>query len=102
MCLPLTRDAPNSQGCAVVGNALTESTSAIHDQVAGAVLFGYTKNEQNGGRIPGYPTDKTAIFCNEGDAVCTGSLLILPAHHQYEAAASGPAPEFLVEQISGA
>lgn len=80
----------------------TSGPSTIPNQVAGAVLFGYTKNEQNGGRIPGYPTDKTAIFCNDGDAVCTGSLIILPAHHQYEGAASGPAPEFLVEQISAA
>ena len=92
----------NSQGTAVVGNALTESSSTIQNQVAGAVLFGYTKNEQNGERIPGFPTDKTAIFCNDGDAVCTGSLIILPPHMQYESVASREGPQFLVQKINAA
>lgn len=83
-----------------MGNALTESSSTIQNQVAGAVLFGYTKNQQNGARIPGFPEDKTRIFCNDGDAVCTGSLTILPAHFEYEGAASGPAPEFLIQRIN--
>lgn len=47
----------------------TSGPSTIPNQVAGAVLFGYTKNEQNGGRIPDYPTDKTAMFCNDEAAV---------------------------------
>ncbi|KAF5972967.1 acylase diesterase [Fusarium coicis] len=50
-------------GTVVVGYALSELQSAVQNQVVGAALFGYTKNEQLGGRIPNYPTDKTKIFC---------------------------------------
>ena len=89
-----------SQGTAVVGNALTESGGAIQNQVAGAVLFGYTKNQQNGGRIPNFPEEKTLVECRTGDAVCTGTLTILPAHLQYGEEARGSGAEFLVQRIN--
>lgn len=94
---------PNhSQGTAVVGNALTESDDAIKQQVVGAALFGYTKNLQNRRRIPDYPEDRTAIYCGATDAVCSGSLFILPAHFLYMDDAAGPAPRFLAEKINAA
>ncbi|KAF7551814.1 hypothetical protein G7Z17_g4748 [Cylindrodendrum hubeiense] len=89
-----------SQGTAVVGNALTELGSTVQDQVKGAVLFGYTKNLQNLGRIPNYPTDRTKVFCGVGDAVCTGTLFILPAHFLYTDEAAREAPQFLISKIS--
>lgn len=90
---------PTSQGTAVVGNALTELSAPVRDQVVGAALFGYTKNKQNEERIKNYPVERTVIYCDEGDAVCDGTLLILPGHFSYDDEAAGPAPEFLAERI---
>ncbi|KAK4147354.1 carbohydrate esterase [Dichotomopilus funicola] len=94
-----------SQGTAVVSNALTQlagDNKAAFDQVVGAVLFGYTKNQQNGGVIPGYPPERTKVFCNENDAVCHGTLFILPDHFLYFDVASNEGPAFLEEQINKA
>ncbi|EEY23076.1 cutinase [Verticillium alfalfae VaMs.102] len=91
--------ANTNQGTAVVGNALSELSSAVQNQVKGAVLFGYTKNLQNLGRIPNFPTAKTEIYCAISDAVCWGTLFILPAHFSYNADAAGAAPRFLIRQI---
>ncbi|KAF5722417.1 cutinase [Fusarium mundagurra] len=89
-----------SQGTVVVGYALSELDGAVQNHVVGAALFGYTKNEQLGGRIPNYPTDRTKIFCLPTDLVCDGTLFILPAHFLYGVDAAGPGPEFLVGQIN--
>lgn len=94
-----------SQGTAVVSNALTQlagDNKGAYDQVVGAVLFGYTKNQQNGGVIPGYPAEKTKVFCNQADAVCYGTLFILPDHFLYFDVAANEAPAFLEQQINKA
>lgn len=88
-----------SQGTAVMAGSLGELEAGVQDQVKGVVLFGYTKNQQNDEQIPGYPVDRTKIFCNTGDAVCRGSLSVQPAHFAYTRAARGEAPEFLISQI---
>ncbi|KAK7429328.1 separase/separin [Neonectria magnoliae] len=87
-------------GTAVVGNALTELGPPIQGQVKGAVLFGYTKNLQNNGRIPNYPVESTRVYCESLDAVCFGTLFILPAHFLYADEARMEAPRFLISQIS--
>ncbi|KAF5697003.1 cutinase [Fusarium globosum] len=92
-------EAKRLQGTVVVGYALSELDGAVQNQVVGAALFGYTKNEQLGGRIPNYPTERTKIFCLPTDLVCDGTLFILPAHFLYGADAAVPGPEFLVGQI---
>jgi cutinase len=96
-----------SQGTAVIAAALEESSSSVRDQVKAAALFGYTQNFQNLGRIPNFPTAKTAIYCETGDAVCWGTLFILPAHFLYTDEASIDAPRFFrarvgaVSQVNG-
>ncbi|KAI9147611.1 cutinase [Paramyrothecium foliicola] len=88
-----------SQGTAVVAGALSRLGSAAKAQVKGAVLFGYTKNLQNGFRIPNYPTASTEIYCQVTDAVCFGTLFILPAHFLYLDEANINAPLFLASRI---
>ncbi|SPO01753.1 related to Cutinase 1 [Cephalotrichum gorgonifer] len=89
-----------SQGAALVAASLSElAGTAVQEQVKGAVLFGYTKNKQNGGRIPNYPTERTAIYCEKNDAVCFGTLFVLPDHFQYGDEAAEEAPAFLASLV---
>lgn len=91
-----------SQGTAVMSNAISELSSTIREQIKGVVLFGYTKNLQNGGRIPNYPASRTEVYCNVSDAVCWGTLFIAPAHFLYTTDSRIAAPLFLRRQISSA
>lgn len=99
MAVLLHANASYSQGTAVMSNTVGALPAAVQAQIKGVVLFGYTKNAQNRGRIPNFPTDKTAIYCGATDAVCSGSLFILPAHFLYVDDAMGAAPDFLIEKI---
>lgn len=88
-----------SQGTAVMSNAITGLSAAVQDKIKGVVLFGYTKNLQNLGRIPGFPTSKTRVYCQATDLVCAGTLIVTPGHFLYTDEASIQAPAFLRSQI---
>ncbi|KAL4731885.1 separase/separin [Fusarium chlamydosporum] len=91
-----------SQGAALAAASVTDVDDSIRQKIAGTVLFGYTKNLQNRGKIPQYPEDRTKVFCNVGDLVCTGTLVIAAPHLLYQTDASGPAPAFLIEKADAA
>jgi cutinase len=91
-----------SQGAAVMSNAISGLSAAVQNQIKGVVLFGYTKNLQNLGRIPNFPSSKTRVYCEIGDLVCTGTLIITPAHLLYSDEAAVQAPIFLRAQIASA
>ncbi|KAK4128064.1 carbohydrate esterase family 5 protein [Parathielavia appendiculata] len=88
-----------SQGTAVMAGAVSELSTTIKNQIKGVVLFGYTRNLQNGGRIPNFDSDKTEVYCNVSDAVCWGTLFIAPAHFLYTTDSSVSAPAWLARQI---
>ncbi|KAF4996511.1 hypothetical protein FGRMN_4465 [Fusarium graminum] len=88
-----------SQGAALAAASIEDLTSAVRNKVVGTILFGYTKNAQNSGRIPNYPAERTKVFCNVGDLVCTGSLIVAAPHLAYQSAASGAGPEFLIQRV---
>ncbi|KAL6155288.1 hypothetical protein ACJBU6_06879 [Exserohilum turcicum] len=91
-----------SQGTAVMAGAVPKLSDAVRKQVKGIVLFGYTRNYQNGGAIQSYPQSNLKVYCAAGDLVCLGSLYITAAHFSYNADAAGPAPRFLESKIGAA
>ncbi|KAI1866108.1 uncharacterized protein JN550_007797 [Neoarthrinium moseri] len=80
-----------SQGTAVIDNAVQALSASVKSKVKGVVLFGFTRNAQDRGRIPGYDTSRTKVFCALGDLVCDNTLVITAAHLTYGADASAAA-----------
>ncbi|KAI0156155.1 cutinase [Pestalotiopsis sp. NC0098] len=72
-----------SQGAAMVHASIKRVTATVKARINAAVTFGDTRNEQDGGTIPGISADRTLIICNDGDEVCDGTLVITAAHLQY-------------------
>lgn len=72
-----------SQGSAVVDNAIQEMPAAQQAKVAGVVVWGFTRAEQDNLQIPGYPVAQTKVFCAQGDLVCNDTLTITAAHLSY-------------------
>lgn len=81
--------------------AIEDLDDSTREQVKGAVMFGYTKNQQNKGTIPSFPKEKTMIVCAQGDLVCEGSLIVAPPHLTYGDDARGPAAKFLAGKVQG-
>ncbi|CAJ2513597.1 Uu.00g017160.m01.CDS01 [Anthostomella pinea] len=102
-------DCPNSsvlvggysQGAAMVHRVVESLDPAVQDQIAGVITFGDTQNAQDDGQINGFDADKLLVICNTGDAVCDGTLNILPAHLDYTRRAD-EAVEFLVGKVQSA
>lgn len=76
-------DFVSSQGAALTHRAVEDLSSAVKDKIVGAVTYGDTQNLQDGGQIPNFPPEKTLVICNDGDAVCAGTLTILAPHLDY-------------------
>lgn len=72
-----------SQGAALTHRAVENLSADLKARINAAVTFGDTQNQQDGGRIKNFPTEKTKIICNTGDAVCSGTLTILAPHLDY-------------------
>ncbi|QDS69670.1 hypothetical protein FKW77_009550 [Venturia effusa] len=72
-----------SQGAALVHRAIENLSSAVKDKIVGVVTYGDTRNTQDRGQIPNFPANKVKIICNDGDAVCAGTLTVLAPHFDY-------------------
>lgn len=72
-----------SQGSAVMNNAIQALDATTQASVAGVVMFGYTRNAQDNGGVPGFDSAKVKVFCATGDLVCRNTLTITPAHLTY-------------------
>jgi cutinase len=74
-----------SQGAALQHRVVEALPKNIQDRIAGVVLYGDTKNKQDGGKIKNFPADKVKIFCNANDGVCGGGLNVNAGHLAYNA-----------------
>ena len=72
-----------SQGGSLVHRAVEDRSQAVRNQIVGIVGFGDAQQEQDGDRIPNFPTNRTLLICNTGDLVCNGQLIILAPHLDY-------------------
>ncbi|RAH41539.1 putative cutinase [Aspergillus brunneoviolaceus CBS 621.78] len=88
-----------SQGTAVIDYAVQEVKHEVRNKIKGVVLFGYTRNIQDRGGIPGYPQDRTKVYCAPGDLVCDEILLVTPPHQTYGLYAKDAA-EFLASKVN--
>ena len=60
----------------------------VRARVGAVVLFGYTQNEQLDGGVPGVAAGRVKVYCNFGDLVCRGSLVLTAAHFTYASSVS--------------
>ncbi|KAK6845915.1 cutinase [Apiospora arundinis] len=88
----------SSIGAALVHRAAEKLTAAARARVAAAVTFGDTQKAQDNGRVPTIDAGKTRIFCNDGDRVCEGTLIITGAHSDYTSSVA-PAVSFITSKV---
>ncbi|PPJ50684.1 hypothetical protein CBER1_07704 [Cercospora berteroae] len=72
-----------SQGAAVITASVRRLPAASKTNLAGIVMFGSTRTDEEGGRIPGYPAANTLNICASNDGVCDGGLDVSPGHSAY-------------------
>jgi len=85
-----------SQGAAVMHNAISKGVTAdIKGKIAGVALFGDTRNLQDKGHIPNFPTEKSKVWCNASDGVCGGMLNVNMGHLSYSGAQINEAARYL-------
>jgi len=90
-----------SQGAAVMHNTigLTKSLSdSLKEKIVGIALFGDTRNQQDKGHIPNFPTERSRVWCNQGDGVCGGQLNVNAGHMSY-ASSIDEAADWLVQKV---
>jgi cutinase len=83
-----------------MAEAVARLDSATKSRINAVVLYGWIENSRNDGRIKGFPTSKTKIFCYNTDTVCYGALVVTPAHFVYQVngdASSGA--NFLISRV---
>jgi len=84
-------------------NALKGAPEDLKNKVAGVIFFGYTKNGQLRGAVPGFPAEKLKVFCRKDDGVCGGALAVTAGHMGYTRDGSvEQAVDFLSQRIDTA
>lgn len=72
-----------SQGAAVITGAVRRLPANSKTNLVGVVMYGSTRTDEEGGRIPNYPAERTLNICAPDDGVCDGGLDVTPGHSGY-------------------
>jgi cutinase len=83
-----------SQGAALMHRSIEALPKNVRDRIVAVVLYGDTKNKQEGGKIKNFPPENLKIFCNKDDGVCGGALNVNAGHMAYKDFIT-PGAEFL-------
>jgi cutinase len=67
----------------------------LKGKLAGVALFGDTRNKQDGGHIPNFPSEKSKVWCNASDGVCGGQLNVNAGHLSYSNSQINEAASYL-------
>lgn len=86
----------SSQGTAVIDDSIQKLSDSVMAKVKAVALFGFTRNFQDHGTIPNYPSDQTKVLCALGDMVCDDTLIITAAHMTDASSAA----QFLLSKVS--
>jgi cutinase len=76
-------------------NVVAKLDAGLKSKVAGVALFGDTRNKQDGGHIPNFPTQKSRVWCNPSDGVCGGGLNVNAGHLSYSSSQINEAANWL-------
>jgi cutinase len=87
-----------SQGAALQHRAIEGLPQNVKNRIAGVILYGDTKNKQDGGKIKNFPPEKVKIFCNPNDGVCGGALNVNAGHLAYNDKFK-PGAEFIAARV---
>ena len=87
-----------SQGAALMHRSIEALPKNVQAQIAAVVLYGDTKNKQEGGKIKNFPSEKLKIFCNKNDGVCGGGLNVNAGHMAYRDFIT-PGAQFMATKI---
>ncbi|KAF2666453.1 putative cutinase, partial [Microthyrium microscopicum] len=73
-----------SQGSAVISQAVQALPADMKAKVMAVAFYGYTKNQQTMGMLPGFPQQNLKVFCRGDDGVCGGQLDVTAGHLAYQ------------------
>jgi len=90
-----------SQGAAVMHNVVSKLDAATKAKVKGVALFGDTRNKQDRGHIPNFPTERSRVWCKKNDGVCGGALNVNAGHMSYNGADISQAATYLAGLAKG-
>jgi len=92
-----------SQGSAVISQAVQALPQNMQQKVAGVAFYGYTKNQQTNGMLPGFPQNQLKVFCRQDDGVCGGKLQVTAGHLAYgQDGTVQQGAAFLMSMVGGA
>jgi cutinase len=67
----------------VISNAVQTLPQDQQQKINGVAFYGYTKNQQTNGMLPGFPQNMLKVFCRPDDGVCGGQLDVTAGHLAY-------------------
>jgi hypothetical protein len=62
---------------------VSDLDASTQNRIAGVVLYGNTRNQENSGKIPNFPPENVLTICAATDGVCGSTLTVTAGHFSY-------------------